>query len=266
MRALLLLAVATPSLAFARPTVEVRATCPAGGAGDIRITGATPGGRVALARSPRLGDFVVPSGSCAGTATDLSGGAALVQVFTADASGEVVFRPTLPAAACDAVLVAVDLTSCDTSEGVFVSPRDVPVDFTRSSSTIYKTGSLGTVASGLYQWTTGDYAEDTFTGTGLTSIRGLTFTLPIIDSTTQSCGPVDRWQWSVSVNGTNVGDVHLPRGSAPSLTTYYAAIGFSAVSAAPGGGYTIRLTSDETVCGGGGSYQFQAGGETWLMR
>jgi hypothetical protein len=127
-------------------------------------------------------------------------------VFTADASGTVTFRPTLPAAACDAVLVAVDLTSCDTSEGVFVSPRDVPVDFTRSSSTIYKTGSLGTVASGLYQWTTGDYVEDTFTGTGLTSIRGLAFTLPIIDASSQYCGPVDRWQWSVAVNGTDVGD------------------------------------------------------------
>ena len=29
-------------------------------------------------------------------------------MFTADAAGEVVFRPTLPAAACDAVLVAVE--------------------------------------------------------------------------------------------------------------------------------------------------------------
>jgi hypothetical protein len=266
MRALLLLALAAPSVALARPVVEVRATCPAGGAGDIRITGATPSGRVALARASRLGDFVIPSGGCAGTPTDLGGGATLVQVFTADTSGTVTFRPTLPAAACDAVLVAVDLSSCDTSEGVFVRPRDVPVDFTRSSSTIFKTGTRGTVASGLYQWDAGDYVEDTFTGTGLTSIRGLTFTLPLLDATSQYCGPVDRWQWSVSVNGTDVGDVHFPRGGSPGATTHYAAIGFPAVSAAPGGGYTIRLTSDETICGGGGSYQFQAGGETWLMQ
>ena len=187
----------------------------------------------------------------------------------ADAAGNVsVGVASLPSGACGSALVAVDMSTCDPAEGVIVQPRNYNVEFPRSSSVVSKSGSgLGTISSGWYIWTAGDYVEDTYAGTGLSSITGLTFTLRVTDATNGVCGYIPWYEYDIYVNGNYESTVRYPRGNNYGLTTFYAAAGFSGpVSAAAGTTYTIRMQAADTICGGGGSYKWEAGGSTWLVR
>ncbi|MGB0954307.1 MAG: hypothetical protein ACPG31_13905, partial [Planctomycetota bacterium] len=88
----------------------IQGTCP--GPMQLSLTGATPGGSVALAYGP-LGTFTIPSGPCIGTVLDL-GTPTLAGIFTADAAGALSFSFTAPAALCGLSVQGVDLTTCDT--------------------------------------------------------------------------------------------------------------------------------------------------------
>ncbi|MFG0329972.1 MAG: hypothetical protein ACF8PN_08750 [Phycisphaerales bacterium] len=93
------------------PTLSIFGLCP--GRKTATVTRATPGGRVALFFAQAPGSIMIPDGNpCAGTLTGLNGTAILVQIGTADASGEVVFTGDAPAGACDGVMQALDLESC----------------------------------------------------------------------------------------------------------------------------------------------------------
>ncbi|MCL4197264.1 MAG: hypothetical protein KJZ69_07195 [Phycisphaerales bacterium] len=84
-----------------------------------RVSGATPGGRIALIRSAPGGcggqTTIPPSNPCSGTVLPL-GGAALVQIITADGEGNAAVTGNVPGIICGRVcLVVLDLTTCEVS-------------------------------------------------------------------------------------------------------------------------------------------------------
>jgi hypothetical protein len=100
--------------------LDVDATCPSGGAATIRWTGASASGRVALVRANNLGTFTIPSGGCAGTQLGLSGGVALIGVYTSTPAGNGNLSVTIPAGGCGKKVQAVDLDTCSTSAVITV--------------------------------------------------------------------------------------------------------------------------------------------------
>ncbi|MFG0329509.1 MAG: hypothetical protein ACF8PN_06360 [Phycisphaerales bacterium] len=97
--------------------LEIFGDCP----GDVRatVTGATPGGTVALVYSPSSGTCTIPSGPCAGTTLDLGcGGIMQVATATADGGGVANFSGNAPPAACGGCVQAIDAATCATSNVV----------------------------------------------------------------------------------------------------------------------------------------------------
>ncbi len=103
---------AEPSL-----TLSLEGGCP--GVMTARVSGATPGGRIALIRSAPGGcggqTTIPPSNPCSGTVLPL-GGAALVRIITADGEGNAAVTGDVPGAVCGRVcLVVLDLPTCEVS-------------------------------------------------------------------------------------------------------------------------------------------------------
>lgn len=91
--------------------LTIEGTCP--GPVTVTITGATPGGGIAVAYGD-AGSFTLPGGACAGQVLDISA-PTLAGVFVADASGNVTLSQVLPPWACGLTLQAVDVSTCDVS-------------------------------------------------------------------------------------------------------------------------------------------------------
>lgn len=89
----------------------IQGLCP--GPVQLSLTGATPGGDVAIAYGP-LGTFTLPPGPCFGTVLDLNP-PTLAGIFPADAAGNLSMSFTAPAFLCGLTIQAVDLTSCAVS-------------------------------------------------------------------------------------------------------------------------------------------------------
>lgn len=87
---------------------------------DLRASGATPGGPVAVIYSFGLGSYVIPGGPCAGTVLGLDGaGITLAAVLTADAAGFASHSAFVPPGACGVVFVqGLDVATCATSNVV----------------------------------------------------------------------------------------------------------------------------------------------------
>ncbi|MFG0329510.1 MAG: hypothetical protein ACF8PN_06365 [Phycisphaerales bacterium] len=97
--------------------LAVDGSCP--GVMSATVTGATPGGWVALVYSPSSGNCTIPSGVCAGTVLDLGcAGAMQVSTAVADASGVASFSGNAPPGACGGCVQAVDAATCATSNVV----------------------------------------------------------------------------------------------------------------------------------------------------
>jgi len=100
-------------------TLTITGPCP--GLGTVDVSGASPGGTVAIVYALAQGSFPVPSGRpCAGTVLGLAAtGITLAATPTADPTGSVSLPATLPGNACGVGAVqAVDLTTCTTSNVV----------------------------------------------------------------------------------------------------------------------------------------------------
>ncbi|MFG0329973.1 MAG: hypothetical protein ACF8PN_08755 [Phycisphaerales bacterium] len=93
------------------PSLSINGSCP--GQVTASVTGATPGGNVALLYAHAAGSVAIPNGNpCAGTVTGLNATAILVQIQSADASGVATFTGAAPPAACGGVVQALDVSSC----------------------------------------------------------------------------------------------------------------------------------------------------------
>ena len=95
-------------------TLDLSGNCP--GRIDVRVGGATPGGRVALIYGRCGGHTTLPPNNpCPGTVLDL-GGPTLLRIVVADGNGNASSSGNAPAGACDRICVqALDLSSCTVS-------------------------------------------------------------------------------------------------------------------------------------------------------
>lgn len=105
----------TPDTCAAGPSLVAGGTCP--GTGSLSISGLTPGGTYALISGSGPGSATIPSGSCAGAQTGLTG-LALRHTGVADGSGSDALAPSLSGSACGVRLQALDLATCTLSSVV----------------------------------------------------------------------------------------------------------------------------------------------------
>ncbi len=95
-------------------SLEYSGSCP--GAVSADVSGAEPGGRVALLFAASEGSYVIPGGACAGTTLGLSNaGLRIVDTQIADGSGNASFSGNAPVAACGGYIQAIDASDCETS-------------------------------------------------------------------------------------------------------------------------------------------------------
>lgn len=97
----------------------VQGSCP--GVVLAQVSGASPGGQVAVVYSSSAGSFTIPSGfPCAGTVLGLSGtGITHAATLLADAAGAASMRANLPGGVCGRLFVQVlDIRTCSTSNVV----------------------------------------------------------------------------------------------------------------------------------------------------
>jgi hypothetical protein len=98
-------------------SLSVSGACP--GPMTISASGLAPGEAVALLSSNGPGSATMPGGPCAGSATGLSpSGLALRSTGAADGGGNYSLSPTIPGAACGAMVQVVSLSAC----GVMTPP------------------------------------------------------------------------------------------------------------------------------------------------
>ncbi|MCC6909716.1 MAG: hypothetical protein IT430_17405 [Phycisphaerales bacterium] len=96
------------------PVLTMGGTCP--GSMQIGVTGATPGGNVALLHATGTGSVRIPNGNpCAGTTLGLNSTAQLYRVVRADGNGSLSLDLQVPAQACGRYVQALDAASCATS-------------------------------------------------------------------------------------------------------------------------------------------------------
>jgi len=105
----------------------------------------------------------------------------------------------------------------------------------------HESGSAGTAN---HIWTAGDYWEQTFSGTGLSSATTTTLNLFYDDNTLNTGNSLDM---SVSINGTTVGTFVVNPGDT-GLKSY----GYS-FSSILGPSYDIKMIATNTIAGGAGS-------------
>ncbi len=89
------------------------AACP--GANTVRFEGLTPSGQFELWGGQPGGSSPLPSGPCAGTSVPLGQVVKQLPTLTAGPNGKLDVPVNLPALACGKSVVAVDLTTCNSS-------------------------------------------------------------------------------------------------------------------------------------------------------
>ena len=105
----------------------------------------------------------------------------------------------------------------------------------------------GPLATPYHVWTTGDYWDQSFSGTGLTSAGGLGLNLLINDNTLASGDQVDM---DVLLNGTNVGNFSVLSGVTGMITSSFA---FAPVASMPSQTFDIEMLETNTIPSGQGS-------------
>jgi len=163
--------------------------------------------------------------------------------------------------------VLQDLEVTDTAvvcDGADAAALSVDVEF--PSSIWSANGSDLGAGGGGHFYTAGDYLTETFDGTGLSSLSILHLVFTMYDGTGDYC-TVGDLSWDVSVNGTSVGAYGYTGGSGLGTVSFDEVYAFSPVSGigVTGDAYTLTLTANETVCSGGGSWNWYPGGTATLI-
>ena len=139
------------------------------------------------------------------------------------------------------------------------------VDFPESDTVANNTFSSSTVSAGTSMFRTGSYIEDSYTGTGVTEVTGLSYAFIIDDGTTTVCS-VGTLTFDVKINGTKVGSASFVGGNSGKNLTITGTHSFSAVAGTGTNNdeYTLRVEATNSVCGGAATYQFRPGGQFFL--
>ena len=155
--------------------------------------------------------------------------------------------------AASAIVALVGLLAASSANA---SSLSVPFPGTGTTYTSASNGSglipaLGTSAP---MFTAGDNVDETFTGTGLTSIDSLKVDFSVDDLLDGSSETLD-----ILVNGTNVATFVVPDNSGVNgVTTISGSIFFAPIVG--NGTYDLTVTLEDTIPGGAGSIDFQDGG------
>jgi hypothetical protein len=103
-------------------------------------------------------------------------------------------------------------------------------------------------------YTAGDNVDQTFTGTGVTSVDSLKVDFNLDNFLDGSAETVD-----ISINGTSVGSFIVPdKGGADGITTISGSIFFAPIIG--NGIYDLTMTLEDTIPTGNGSIDFEDGG------
>ncbi|MDA0668120.1 MAG: hypothetical protein O3A95_09680 [Planctomycetota bacterium] len=97
---------------YGGPNLSITGACPGGK--TLTVTGANAGAQLAIAHG-NAGNFVIPSGSCAGAVLDISA-PTLAGFFNADANGNFSLNFNPPAGLCGRLVQVVDMSSCLVSQ------------------------------------------------------------------------------------------------------------------------------------------------------
>lgn len=227
--------------------MSLSGTCP--GPITVDISGATPGGGVAIAYSFATGSFTIPVGRpCAGTVLGLNS-PTLLAVLTADAAGNASFTGNAPNAACTVSVQAVDLGSCATSS-VEAMPVPGALDFPSASSAIISSLGFVDAESCGYFWSQarGDSVSETFAGAA--SISNYSFDC---DVTINGLVAGETCEWNVVINGTVVDSFSV----APGQGSISASSSFAPIA---GPSYTVTLQMTNEVIPGGGAITLRYAG------
>ncbi len=140
----------------------------------------------------------------------------------------------------------------------------VDLEFPRSTSKISSTfgppTSLGAGGGGVL-FVKGNWVGDKFTGTGVGSISTADLDFEMDDLTNGFCF-VGVLNFDVEINGVIVGSYNYTGGGG--IGAFPVSVSYAFAPIAGGGptfdGYRVRIIARETVCPGGGSYNYFPGG------
>jgi hypothetical protein len=156
------------------------------------------------------------------------------------------------------------------TDTVYVDDIEVAVDPCAVSTTFPTAGAtvsngtattLGAIGGTRY-YTVGNFLEETVTFAGRSSIGGLRLQIQMNDQT-QGCAVGATHSFDVIVNGTTVGTYSFttPAAAPAGTISIDRSLTFPAIAGGGGGNaYTIRLQATTSVCGGGNSWMWIAGG------
>ncbi|MFT4625078.1 MAG: hypothetical protein ACI8PZ_003744 [Myxococcota bacterium] len=117
----LLLLLSLPAVSVAAPVLGTSGTCP--GTTTIAISSAAPDANLFIVTGDSPGEFVVPSGGCAGTVLGVTGGVTLRATPRADGDGAFIISPDLPDGICGDVIQVLDGSTCEVSNvGLLAEP------------------------------------------------------------------------------------------------------------------------------------------------
>lgn len=145
----------------------------------------------------------------------------------------------------------------------------VDLEFPRSTSKIYNTFgapvSLGAGGGGVL-FVSGSWVGDKFASTGLTSVSSADMDFDMSDFTNMAC-VVGTLDFDVEINGVVVGAFSWAGGFGVGTFNITQSYAFAPVAGGgpTGDGYRVRIISRDTVCGGGGSYNYFPGGLLTLL-
>lgn len=152
------------------------------------------------------------------------------------------------------------------------TPPPTTVTFPSTTSTTFRSadGASATLGAGGGRafYIAGDYVQQSFARAA--AVTKLTVNFKMSDGTYSYCG-VGTLNWNVYVNGTVVGSYSwvggtMPYSFSPPMgpdQTVSKTISFASIAPA-GGTFTLRLQATNTVCGGGGAWNWFAGGTATL--
>jgi hypothetical protein len=115
----------------------------------------------------------------------------------------------------------------------------------------------GSLATPNHIWTTGDYWDQSFSGTGITNTAAMGVNVFVDDNTLAAA---DQVNLDVLLNGSNVGSFSILAGTTGNVAKSFT---FSSVAATAGQTFDIKFLETNTVPGGHGSVSMGLDQRSW---
>jgi hypothetical protein len=144
------------------------------------------------------------------------------------------------------------------TDSATISTHTFPSTGSQVGNTGSVTGTLGAGGGGGFRFTTGDFVQEGFTRTAAYTRLDLNFQMSDV---TAGCAVGQALSWNVLVNGVVVGTYGFAGGTGVNPRTITGTYTFASQ---PAGTATVRLQATTSVCPGGSSWNWIAGGSATL--